>query len=211
MVQKIGPTIKLRIRLGQGDYFNGKKTITIKPKNYNVGNSNSYDPKGQAKKKQSLCGIRTSIGDTTKVVKKTDTISEVIFHELCHALHKYSEREMNDPNLLDIIYRENERGKSLWSGKDAEEMYTITGHHCDGNTKVKRFDPISCNMFDICSNISNPEQIVQRVFHYDYKAYKKYLTKHGLSESEALYKIEEFLINVNEYTQKIPSAIADKI
>jgi hypothetical protein len=196
---------------GERDEFDGKRTITIKLDNYDFKNPDNYDPKGKAKTKEALCGIYAKIGDITQIVKKKDTISEAMFHELCHALHKYSGREMCDSHLLDLTYEKNEHGKSLWSSEDDEEMYTITGHHYDKKTEARQFDPISCNMFNICANILNSENIVQRVFHYNYWSYKEYLTKYNTLESEALYKIEEFLIDINKYILKEPLAAADKI
>jgi hypothetical protein len=213
----------LFLETGENDEFNVKGTITIKLDNYDFKNRNNYDPKGKVKTEETLCGIRTGIGDITQIVEKEDTISEAIFHELCHALHKYSGRKMKKYCLLNLIYGKNGSNKYLWTDnedenpknlEDDEEMYTITGCHCDGSPEVKRFDPISCNMFDICANILDPEQIVQRVFHCDYKgykAYREYLIEHGLSESKVLYKIEEFLIDINEYIVKKPFVVADKI
>jgi hypothetical protein len=208
----------LFLEAGKSDNFDRKRTITINPQNYNIVNLDNYDPKGETK--EALCGIHTGIGDTTQIIEKKDTISEAMFHELCHALHKYSGREKEKCGLLNLTYGENGRGKYLWTGnknenqnslENDEEMYTITGHYYDENTKVRRLDPISCNMFDICTNVLNPESIIQRVLHYDYSDYKEYLTEYNILESEALYKIEEFLIDIDEYTIKCHSTVADKI
>jgi hypothetical protein len=74
-------------------------------------------------------------------------------------------------------------------------MYTITGYYWDSH---KCFDPISCNMFDICKHSSKPESIVQRVFHKYWPDVQKHTITHTPS-----YKIDQFLIDVDNYVVDI--------
>jgi hypothetical protein len=167
---------------------------------------NNYDSDGT--EKDPLCGIGRN---GTKVVKKFDTITDALFHELCHALHRYSGREMTKCKLLEAIYGESSAMR-LWidTGNqddeevydpDDEEMYNMTGFYYDEETGEKKIDPISCNMFDICANASDPESIIQRVFHC---GYNYYLKRSQTLKSAALKKIKEFLIDIDEYIERRP-------
>ncbi|MDR0744569.1 MAG: hypothetical protein LBE97_01270 [Holosporales bacterium] len=97
-------------------------------------------------------------------------------------------------DYLDIVYSGRQE-KYLWTGKepkeyeDDEEMYNITGYYWDS---CKCFDPISCNMFDICKQSSRPESIVQRVFH------KRWIHRYQYTHTPS-YQIDQFLIDVSNY------------
>jgi hypothetical protein len=211
-LEKVDGTLCLKF--GECEEFYSEDAENDKTTGIVTINRGNFDPEGKSRYK--LCGINSM----NELVEKTGTVSEALFHELCHAFHKYSGIEMNECDLLDYVYEEKPNLKYLWTGnkskdlndfEDDEEMYTITGCHYAGSTKARKFDLFSCNMFSICANISKPEEIIQRVFHYSYGAYKEYLISYVLSESEALYNIKKFLIDINEFTLKTPQIISDKI
>ncbi|MDR2067809.1 MAG: hypothetical protein LBP41_02355 [Holosporaceae bacterium] len=191
---------RLRLEFGNDEEFYSEDAEDGKTIGIVTVNRDNFDSDGISKYR--LCGVNSM----NKLVEKTCTISEAIFHELCHALHEYSGKEMNNCKLLTFAYGDKKQ-KCLWT--EDEEAYTITGYYYDGSMKL--FDPISCNMYDICANISKPENIVQRVFHYSYGAYGEYLISNDLSESDALDNIKEFLIDPNEYAVKNPYVVTDKI
>jgi hypothetical protein len=132
------------------------------------------------------------------LVKKKLTMSDAIFHELCHAFHTYSDVAKFETDYLDVIYAGRQEEKYLWTNRksdnkfeDDEEMYTITGYYWNSG---RCFDPISCNMFDICKHSSKPESITQRVFHKRIVYIQESMPTCSLS-----YKIDRFLIDVTKY------------
>jgi hypothetical protein len=176
---------KISLEFGDdGDWFNDK-IVSI--------DLSGYDASGKVK--NPLCGIGRN---RMEVVKKFDTITDALFHELCHALHKYSGREMKECDLLKTVY-EGRHAIYWWTtfcGSDDEEVYNITGFYYDKKTEEKKLDPISCNMFDICANASDPESIIQRVFRWNYRDYSE--------RGKTLDKIEDLLIDIYKYIERRP-------
>jgi hypothetical protein len=180
------PTLPMRIiSWKKADQFDpGLDAVFINPKN--------YDPvTGQAK--DALCAIDKS----GILVEKYDTLGEALFHELSHAFHHHSGRIKRTSDLLDDVYQGRPE-KYLWAynpeerhGRHAydEEAYNITGYYLGG------FDPISCNMYDICKYASTPESIKQRVFHCSRKNFCANQSKFP----EPLHNIDRFLIDLNTY------------
>jgi hypothetical protein len=183
----------LWIGVGAKDEFDGVK-ITI--------NLDDYNEAGITKRP--LCGLDIR----GQLIEKYDSIGDTIFHELCHALHKYSERDQNECRFLDKIYEELQvdgiykvrQEKYLWTDnksedpnnyEDDEELYTITGHHYGG------FDPINCNMYNICKNANNKWSIIQRMFHADHEQLQQEIR--NKTRFDPLYKVSEFLINLDDY------------
>jgi hypothetical protein len=173
--------------------------------------------------KHTSCGIN----DDMDIVSKTGTLSESLFHELCHAFHDVTGiLKMTGSPALDCIYN-GSSAKYLWTTKENpidEELYNITGKYYDGVSIC--FDPICCNMFDICNSLKIGKKIEQRIFHTPYENYNNILSicnfnslaelSMAVREHKAFDKIiemyeiygnnpdfilnmDEFLINVSSY------------
>jgi hypothetical protein len=162
-------------------------------------NFTNYDLRGIGK--IPLCAL----GSSRQIVPKYDSLGDAIFHELCHALHTYSKKEQTACRRLDSVYQGRPE-KYLWTDhksekssnyEDDEELYNITGYFDGG------FDPINCNMYDICKCVSNNEPIIQRVFHDSYKKLQKKVRSMEITDS--CDEINKFLINLNDYIIRIPS------
>jgi hypothetical protein len=151
-----------------------------------------YDPvTGRAK--DALC----SIDGSGALAEKHDTLGEALFHELCHAFHSYSGMEKMTSVFLDAVYNGRQE-KYLWTDdisknpkgcEDDEEAYNITGYYIGG------FDPISCNMYDICKYASAPESIKQRVLHYGWEDF----VQDRAQFPDPLHNIDRFLIDLSTY------------
>jgi hypothetical protein len=176
------PTL-LKIETGPKNRFSPKKnTVYINPSLYG---EDGY-------KISMFYGINRERGLTQKRL----TMYDGLFHELCHAFHTCFGKRKSTADYLDAVYAGREE-KYLWTYKQSdrkcendEEMYIITGYYWDSG---RSFDPISCNMFDICKHASDNKSIVQRMFH------KKpaYIQAHAAYTP--LYKIDQFLIDVPRY------------
>jgi hypothetical protein len=102
-----------------------------------------------------------------RLCEKNFTFSEALFHELCHAFHKVTgllkATDINKSVTLSHVYSSTST-KYLW-GND-EELYNMTGVFYNGTSLI--YDPICCNMFDMCNSLKIGEPIVQRMFHCSY-------------------------------------------
>jgi hypothetical protein len=174
----------VRIQIGpKNQFLSNINTVHINPDLYGADKYNKH--------------IFCSVNREGMLVEKKLTICDAIFHELCHAFHTCSGKEKFTSDYLDAVYPGREE-KYLWTGKksdgkyeDDEEMYNITGCYLDSG---KCFDPISCNMFDICMHSSDHESIVQRVFHTTLADVRMHTSRCVPS-----YKISQFLIDVSNY------------
>jgi hypothetical protein len=193
-VEKI-PPLKIKATTIKCDHFDAEKNkIYI--------NSTNYNSSGMIRNQ--LCALDTN----EKLVPKNNSIGDVIFHEFCHALHRYGKKEQTKCKLLDKVYEELQvdgtykvrQEKYLWTNdkskepkkcEDDEELYTITGYFYGG------FDPINCNMYDICKCLKNKEPITQRVFHYYYAFLRQKIDNNEIANPP--YGTSEFLINLDDY------------
>ncbi len=133
-------------------------------------------------------------------INTTDTS---LFHELNHAFHCLMNRRQKDTQILDRIY-ENSVMKGIW-GKygrklKGEEFYNITGLHCDKRTSAILFDPINCNMYEICkfcTTAASRKQLYQRISHKDAEDLDKFAKEHNLGIEDFVKDTDKFLIDTN--------------
>jgi hypothetical protein len=174
--------VKIEVGAGDDEFDPNSNTVFINPSKYDSVSGRSL---------VASCGIDRS----RNPVEKYRTIVDVLFHELCHAFHwnsgKLTSSNIRNTSVISSIYGMHRSG-ALW--KWDEEVYNITGYYFGG------FDPISCNMYDICKYSSNPDSIVQRIFHVSWD-------DHLRTMPNLLSRIEEFLINVDRYVIRIPEPI----
>ena len=85
-----------------------------------------------------------------------ETLDTALFHELLHVFHKLIRRNQSGgTDALDYFYHDSEI-KQIWGkfGKTLtdKELSDITGWYYDIVQQKVRFDPINCNMYEICKN-----------------------------------------------------------
>jgi hypothetical protein len=142
----------------------------------------NYDEKGISK--DIVCGVNKDM----KIVPKYLSYSDILFHELNHALHHMEDVYYNrfrQYNYSTVLGEDLPNYTEHWTND--EELYNITGYISRGV-----FDPINCNMFDIynCCKRSIPvENIIQRVRHSRYAESMKGKT----------FKTTELLTNISSY------------
>ena len=102
-----------------------------------------------------ISDIKLSRYDGKNVVYDcTETLDTVLFHELIHAFHKLIGRNSEkQTNALDYFYGDSEI-KQIWGkfGKllTDKEFSDITGWYFDKKQQKVQFDPINCNMYEVC-------------------------------------------------------------
>jgi hypothetical protein len=177
------------------DHFDAEKNkVYLNPTNYDLAGITI----------RPSCALDTN----GQLVPKYNSLGDVIFHELCHALYRYGKKEQTKCKLLDKVYEElqvdgtykvrqekylwtNDKSKEQKKCEDDEELYTMTGYFDGG------FDPINCNMYDICKCVSNNEPIIQRVFHDNYEQLQQKIRNKEITNPP--YGTSEFLINLDDY------------
>ena len=132
-----------------------------------------------------------------------ETLDAILFHELCHGLHKLQEKNQykqhkvvsrlcelpnNDPicNLLN----------NAWN--DDEEIYTETGWHINLKNELD-FDYLNTNSYMILQAIKNEvpsKEILQRIFHCDFNLWE---SKYERSFELANINLKKFLIDTKKY------------
>jgi hypothetical protein len=130
-------------------------------------------------------------------------IAEGLFHELCHAFHYASGTRKNNKMALNSIYGEQKKYLELWQGirETDEELYTITGKFHNGT--ALGFDPVNCNMFNICNSCKTGKPLEQRIFHFTATKLEEW--KHEQTvEINLLHNIDMFLIDTSKYLIDIP-------
>lgn len=156
--QKLINLVQVSGEAAQDQYVPSTHTVHI--------NFDLYNERGINKHR--LCGADMS----KNLVSTTGTLSEFLFHELCHAFHDISgvlkPTSLDKSITLSHVYSSIST-KHLWSND--EEAYNITGRSHDGVSLS--FDPISCNMFDMWNSLKMEKSIVQRVFHCSWSQYQK--------------------------------------
>lgn len=114
-------------------------------------------------------------------------------------------RRQKNIQILDKIY-DSSCLKGIWGkfGKDlqGEEFYNITGWYCGKYTSEVLFDPINCNMYEICKCCKTATSIghlYQRISHKNAEALDKFATEHNLGIEDFVKDTDKFLINTNEW------------
>ena len=134
------------------------------------------------------------------LTEESHTLDAVLFHELCHGLHKLNGNDKGTShNTVQTIYKfdKNEPIRALtykaW-GND-EEIYTITGRYINSKGELD-FDYLNTNIYMILQALKNGipfKSVKQRVFHCSFELLlEEYETVVDLS-------LEQFLINLEEY------------
>jgi hypothetical protein len=161
-------------------------------------NPDLYGPDGY--NKSIVCGVAQNM----ILEDKKLTLCDALFHELCHAYHKVSGKLLiAKAPALGYVYKKNLE-IALWTNPAKlmdEELYNITGYFYIGSKL--NFDPICCNMYDMYNSIRFGRPIVQRVFHTTFKGLENTIRsciEHRKSFN-AFYKIDEFLINLSDWTK----------
>ena len=115
-----------------------------------------------------------------KLVEFPETLDYVLFHELCHVLHKLDGTyRAEKTNGITQIYNIHEMDcvdeDILEAWTDDEELYTVTGWYV--NDKNVIFDCLNTNSYMILKSLANgisSDNVVQRVYHCDYASLEVY-------------------------------------
>ena len=188
-----------------------KKTLKIINADWEVNNygnyvfhANKFSVYIKPSKNSQLNLVR--LGRNKLICKsEKDTTDTSLFHELNHAFHYLMNRRQKSTQILDKIY-DTSCLKDIWGkyGKElnGEEYYNITGWYCDKYTSEVLFDPINCNMYEICKyckTATSREEFYQRISHKNAEALDKFATEHNLGIEDFLKNTDKFLINTNEW------------
>lgn len=123
-----------------------------------------------------LCGMN----ERGIIVPIIPTKAQALFHELCHAFHVISgtRKESGDTRTLEHLYHGNNKAINCWKGKRSsdEELYNITGYYSHDCGRAV-FDPINCNMYDICDAYMKHQELIQRVLYPRYKVYEEHKSR----------------------------------
>ena len=135
-----------------------------------------------------------------KLVEFPETLDAVLFHELCHSLHKldgtYRTKQtdgvmqMYNIHAMDCIDRD-----ILEAWTDDEELYTITGWYLSDEKKVM-FDCLNTNSYMILRALSNgilPNNVVQRVYHCDYASLEVYKYASDMGFRRTLIRTKKYI------------------
>ncbi len=110
------------------------------------------------------------------LTEELHTLDAVLFHELCHGLHKLNRKDQGaSHDVLQTIYKfdKNESIRELaykaWG--DDEEIYTITGMYINSKGELD-FDYLNTNTYMILQVLKDgtpPKLVKQRMFHCSFE------------------------------------------
>ncbi len=156
--------------------------------------------------------IRLSRYDGKKVgYDCMETLDTALFHELLHVFHKLIGRNQSGgTSALDYFYGDSEI-KQIW-GKFGntltdKELSDITGWYYDKEQQKVRFDPINCNMYEICKwskALTSRQDFRQRIAHKDRDDLHRFCQEKNIGLNDVLYKINEIILNLDEWLLDVP-------
>ena len=135
-----------------------------------------------------------------KLVEFPETFDAVLFHELCHGLHKLDGtyragttdgiKQIYDMHAMDCVDRD-----ILDAWENDEELYTITGWYMDDNKKAI-FDSLNTNSYMILKALADgisPDNVVQRVYHCDYASLEVYKYASDMGFRRTLIGVKKYI------------------
>ena len=130
----------------------------------------------------------------------------VLFHELVHAFHHLIGRnQKGNINALNYFYGDSEL-KNIWGKFDKpltdREFSDISGWYYDEQQTTIRFDPINCNMYELCKyckTFNSRNDFHQRISHKGYADLCKFCQEKNIALDDVLYKLDEIILNLDEW------------
>ena len=167
-------------------FYNKKFTIYISPNDPNIKFAR-YDGQGV------ICGT-------------PEPLDCVLFHELVHAFHHLIGRnQKGNINALNYFYGDSEL-KNIWGKFDKpltdREFSDISGWYYDEQQTTIRFDPINCNMYELCKyckTFNSRNDFHQRISHKGYADLCKFCQEKNIALDDVLYKLDEIILNLDEW------------
>ncbi len=140
-----------------------------------------------------------------------ETLDTALFHELLHVFHKLVGRNQSGgTSALDYFYGDSEI-KQIWGkfGRTLtdKELSDITGWYYDKEQQKVRFDPINCNMYEICKwskTLTSRKDFRQRIAHKDQDDLQRFCQEKNIGLNDVLYKINEIILNLDEWLLDVP-------
>lgn len=132
-----------------------------------------------------------------------ETLDTVLFHELCHGLHKLKgEKQFEQHRVVPRLCELSDNTpicnliNEAWT--DDEEIYTETGWYINSKNELD-FDYLNTNSYMILKALKNdvpPQGIAQRIFHCDFSLWK---AKYAFMQKIPGINLEKFLIETKKY------------
>ena len=135
-----------------------------------------------------------------ELVKRPETLDAVLFHELCHSLHKLDGTyRANTKNGIMQIYNIHAMDcvdqDILEAWTNDEELYTITGWYVDDGKKVT-FDCLNTNSYIILTALQDgipADKVVQRIYHCDYSSLEVYEYAKDMGFRRTLIRAKKYI------------------
>ncbi len=109
--------------------------------------------------KEELLQMKSPILDKIQSVIRNANFPEILFHELCHALHficdgyeKYKTRKNN--HICCQMFFDCKQIEAISAWQEDEEFYTVTGLQFDDTLKQFTYNPINQNAFAYSKNLA---------------------------------------------------------
>ena len=110
--------------------------------------------------KEELLQMTSPILDKIQSVIRNANFPEILFHELCHALHficdgyeKYKNRQIRWICIKNT-FNCKDKAEATGAWQEDEEFYTVTGIHFDSMLKQFTYNPINQNAFAYSENLA---------------------------------------------------------